>query len=542
MVNIDTRYLFGEHQATIFLNDETIDFAMKLDLDFEVIEPIRLNVDQTEFSINTGIKPKIFPLIQIAIEGPDRDWRLESDADWLKANWIGTGPRSFGFGVMLEAEGEYEATVTLTDLTYKLKKTVKITGIVKKVNENRLIADTLGVALNHFPGMEAPTKKITIKDDLEVLEGNWTASSSVPWLAISDSGALGSELEITANPELLEVNTLHTAEVTVASENESLTNEVKIKVAFWVGAAKNISTWNLGGSYKNITSHAIMPFLYANNGQGDIDVFHLYFREKVGTIAGVGQQLGAMKSSLDGSHLYAFDNSSQSILAIDLSTESVVKTWSLASAASDFDVIQENGQEFLITNSVEVINVNTDEIFSINGTWYNSSIATSKGSSRFCRHVRGISPSNMSCYELDFWNLENFVRAFPLGSTYAGSNGRDVAVSLDGKTAYAASGAPYKFNVVDINTMTNSGSLDAEAYPTAIEVSSKGDVIGAASVLYGPKDVWVYGQDGSLKNAFYLSSYADNVLPRALAVSGDGDVIATITEDNNTVIVQPINS
>ncbi|MFT6909185.1 MAG: hypothetical protein ACJAS1_005897 [Oleiphilaceae bacterium] len=397
-----------------------------------------------------------------------------------------------------------------------------------------LIPDS-GVALSKFVTVEKLSHSVDIFDSGGLTSTNWTATTTSSWLTVSPSGTTAEKLTISADPKGLAVDTLHTATITVSSSDVGIEHSQTINVGFWVGSSDPLASAAIRASYSNVSSDPVRPYIYLNAGESDIDVYNVYNQTLVTTITSVGASLAAMEVSADGKYLYVADTYDNSITIIDLDNTNNRSSWlSSEPLETGFTLSNTNGKELLISGYGNLYDAQTGYLYLSDTHTFNSYsgynyLDASLFGNRFC----AINSGDFACYDINYKRFSDKVLVSVLGIPMSvGANGKDVALNNEGTIAYAASGSPYEFVIVNIDTMSIRGSLSADAYPTAVEVGPDNALHGATSTSYGPTDIWIYESNGVLRTSDYISDYAEVINDRALAISGDGFIsIAIINND-----------
>lgn len=391
-----------------------------------------------------------------------------------------------------------------------------------------LLVPDSGVALSQFATVGKLSQTVDVLDSYGLSTTNWIASSSEPWLNVTASGTTADGLVITADPTGLSPDTLHRATIQVSSPDAEIENTETINVGFWVGTTDpgEVASVNIG--YSEIASDPVRPYVYLHNGGADIDVYNVYNQSLASIISGVGITLGDMEVSPDGRWLYVADLDNDSITVIDLDDTSSRSSWMAADdLMTGFTLTRTKGLQLLLAGHGTVYEAQSGIAYGAldYSHWYGGNhLDASLFGNRFCRLNGGLSPYDLACFDIDYDSSLDKVVITEIGELPHGSGsfGADVALNKDGSAAYVAASAPYEFTIIDIDSMSVAGSLEANAYPSAVEIGPDGALHGATSSSYGPLDMWVYEANGSLRKSVYVSGDSEEIYDRALAVSGDG--------------------
>ncbi len=150
---------------------------------------------------------------------------------------------------------------------------------------------------------------------------------------------------------------------------------------------------------------------------------------------------------------------------------------------------------------------------------------------------RGLQPSTLWAYDVS-GATPVAVDATP--HTLSCSNGRDLALSLDGTTAWTACGSPYRIDQWDLADLSApSGSLGIGAYPSGIATTAGGYRVGAATCC-GDTGVLLYepGATSKVESAPIPGDHSAGMV----AGSAGGDRLYVGTQDGllHTVRLDPV--
>ncbi len=400
-----------------------------------------------------------------------------------------------------------------------------------------------GVALTSFPGKSALSKAVVVKSSYENNTTGWTATSNQAWLTVTSSGLTEGTLLITAAPAGLATDVLHEATVTIASDNPAVENTETVHVGLWIGTS-DPADHTLSLTIEEIAADPVRPYVYTQGATaGQVDIYHIYQGNLVGSLSGLGSDLGDMQVSSDGQTLFVADNTGLQIVKVNLN-DYTTSSWPIDAALTyGFTLARNKGHRLLIAEYGKMYDASSGSALTggdfASGYYGRLALDASLFGNRFCGINSGLSPYTIYCHDIVFSSYDDAVQLTSLGGVPhgTGSNGRDIALSSDGGTIYIAGGAPYVFTVVDASTMTVSTSLAAEAYPTAVEVDDNDALHAGSATWYGPLDTWVYESDGTPRKSTYASGYAKWILQRQVVASGDGFMTIVVTDDPKLVFV-----
>lgn len=483
----------------------------------------------------------------IAIHGEGRTWTATTDAAWLKlSNATGAGNTSLTLDYLPSKlqVGIYTGLIAIKSNDGQ-SVGLPVTLTIKPASDT-ILASEAGVALTATPTWSRLTRTLQINDSSGA-SGNWNASSDQAWLSTAKSG---NSLTLSANPASLPSNAISYATVTLSSTNPSISAPEPIKVALWKGGTTPASITRINQAYTNIAADPIRPLIYVHNGGSSIDVYNVYTSQKTATLTGLGATLGNMTISPNGDKLYALDLAASSLVVIDLATAAKINTWNLSSAltnATRIKAIRPNGVEIVVTNIGSAYLASNGKFIRNTSINVGDLTATADGKKIYAQN-EGISPSTTWAYSVDYSDLNGgTLNVSPLvpatgviGISSGGvmSNGADIAVSADGSRVYTANGAPYRCSSLSpVNLSFISALPGGDAYPNNVKVASDGRVFCGISGSYSSSDVWVHGADGTLIRGFKFAGYANNLIDRQMALSGDGLMLIGLTNDPVLAIV-----
>jgi hypothetical protein len=469
---------------------------------------------------------------------------------WLVPSWTSNTasatPRALSLGLneIPASPGANTATVQLSAQVNGDTVTAPVSVSFNR-DIQRLFATDNGIALVSMPAWSRLSRTVQLNDNFMRI-GTWNATSDQAWLNVTASGSLrGGNLTVTADPAGLAVDQLHTATVTVTSNDGNRAVE-RIRVGLWVGsAAPSAVRTNTTRSWAQLAADPVRPYVYAHDGGTSVYVYNVFNGNLVATITNVGTALGPMAVASDGGALYVADTTSQRIVPINLTTRTVATPFGDATGT----LIASHGLAYGRVNGAGVLMWAGNAGLIVDGTsrvalapFASSWVYSFSRDGRFMAGInRGISPASIVRVAVDYTTL-NGGRLLASSATDSYndfspvvSNGRDVALSADGSLVYSASGAPYNFPRYSGSPLRYQGAFAADAYPTSVKVGSDGRVFGASSPSSSPANLWVYTASGSL----VTSASANGVRERQFVPSGDATMGLAVT-DNASLLFLPV--
>jgi Viral BACON domain len=479
---------------------------------------------------------------RVNVEGLDVSWKAEPLQDWVSVTPSSASQPDFATISMSPtdlAPGKYRADVKFVDTNFDQSFTV---GLDVYIEPRRILIEETGVAFSHFPAKSILDREIAVSENSgEPLD--WTATDNAAWLTVTPSGQTPGVLTLQADPTGLAAGVVHMAQVEVRTGNTSVQNTEHVEVSLWIGEEDPEERIEITIPATNIVADPVRPYVYANTTNNhpdldrDVDILNVYTGEIVGVIENVSPQNGVMTVSPDGSFLYVFDVTNNTIIPVDLSTYEIQEGWSTEYLDS-LVVRRVNGKEILFTGSGLAYDLATgmqlDADFGLYSYNNSNSVDVSRNGEKLCLMDRGLSPFSLYCFSLTYRHEDGG----KISSVYhgdvdhgVGSNGADTALSHDGTIAYTASGSPYQFNVFDTTTLKQVQTLAGSAYPLAAEVDVNGIFYGGINDALRASDIWAYDRDGNLISNYAFGKPSDRLRHRQLVISGDGSRIIAAVSD-----------
>ena len=466
---------------------------------------------------------------------------LDSTGNWLVTD-MSSGSSVDGETVTLDADrsqmmqgvhsGSFDVTVQVNGDT--LMASVPVT---LNLSAHMLVPSDVGLAFTKTPFISVLGATLSVSDTYGLTDTPWSASSDQTWLSVSGSGTTSDTLTVTAEPAGLAIDSIHYATVTLTSANVAIENSPKIEVALWNGAS-DPAVVTSGVSYSHVQSDPVRPFAYLHNGGDSITVINVYTGGVVATWSSIGTSLGEMTISDDGGDLYAVDTSNARVAVVSLETGAVKSTTLVGANTPHLAYLRPAGHPILVTGDGQSYGALSGDSLGALGSTDSRILAASADGKNVCALNSGRSPWSLTCHALAYSSMGNGAVIATASKSISGgaidsvgSNGKDVALNIDGSRVYIASGAPYSFAVLDGTDLSYLYSRAGGAYPNNVETTSDGKLVGAVSSWYGPHDFWVYDEAGVELAKEYVSGYANNIQDRQVHISGDGQRVIVLTDD-----------
>jgi hypothetical protein len=409
-------------------------------------------------------------------------------------------------------------------------------------DQHKLLPAETAVAFVSTPGWTRLTRTISVTDNFNNFAG-MTATSNQPWLVV---GVNGDKLILTADPTPLLNDTLSVATITLAASDPDATAPEPIRVALWKGTDSPSAKLTLPLPYTNVSADPIRPYAYVHSGGAFIDVYNLYTGAKQTSMTGFSAGLGDMAASTNGDYLYVVDVNNSRITKVDLATNKISGQIPLAkpgTKATRLKLIRPNGVEVLMLSDGQAFLTSTSAQLPTVPLSTGGTLAAGSDGKLLVQQDEGGAGIQHTSLSIDYAALGGgtlyAARIAAASHASPGTLGQDIAMSADGKTIYSASGTPKLCSVMssaDLGVQAYMASGDA--VPNNVEVALDGRVFCAGASKSGANDVWLYNSAGtSLVAQYRISAAGKQLLPRQLAVSGDGWVLIGITDDGAATIL-----
>ncbi len=405
--------------------------------------------------------------------------------------------------------------------------------VTLNLDAHRLLASYTGVAFASMPGLASTTRTLRLRDNLG-LATPWTASSSQAWLSATSSGTAPGDLVLGADPAGLAADTVHYATVTVSSTDPSVAGTEIIQVGFWVGSTAPPASTALNIEYSSLAVDPIRPYAYVHQGGTDITVYNVHTTQIVTTIPAVAAGLGKMTVAMDGSTLFAVDDTNFQIVPMDLSSRTKGTPWGVGSPVPAYLAYSRtNGRGLIVVGNACIYDAGTGASYGFAaggspGSYWNWPVSASLAGNVYSHDAM--------VHTLDYTSAGGgtVLRGPTQYPNVTMWNSQDYAFDNPGTRMYMAVGAPYDFYVVDTTTSSTSlplvQTLPGDAYPNNVEVARDGRIfagIAGYTTKFGPREnAWIFAPGGAKLASFLVSS--SGPLDRQLRVSGDGLRMVTI--------------
>jgi hypothetical protein len=415
-------------------------------------------------------------------------------------------------------------------------------ALVLNKDTHKLLPSETAVALVSTPTWSRMTRTIAVSDNYGTF-GGMSATSDQPWLVAAVSG---NQLTITADASQLLNDTVSNGTITLAALDPDATAPEPIRVALWKGAAAPTAAASTSLPYTNVVTDAARPYAYAHNGGAVIDVYNVYTGLKEDSLTGFSAHLGDMAVSPNGDLLYVVDIDNARITAVDLRTRAISNQLPLAvagSAATRIKLIRPNGVGMLVLSDGQLYLTASNSRLA-NLPLSGGTLAASADGKRVVQQTEGATTVQHTTVSVDYAALAGgTLFAAKLTSASHGSpgaQGQDLWVNADGTRVIYAAGTPKSCTIMDGASLGILSYLAiGTATPNNVAVLLDGRIVCAGAAAGNTNDVYLYDSTGTRLIQQYKLYNGKSLLPRQLAASGDGWMLAGITSDG-TLTFLPI--
>lgn len=413
-----------------------------------------------------------------------------------------------------------------------------VTPVVLTLNkdQHKLLPAETAVAFVSTPGWSRLTRTISVADNYGSF-GGMSASSDQSWLVV---GVSAERLILTADPSQMLNDTLNTATITITPSDPDVSAPEVIRVALWKGAAAPSAASTAGLPYTNVVTDPLRPYAYLHNGGAVIDVYNLYTGQKETSITGFSAHLGDMAVTPNGDSLYVVDIDNARLTTVNLGTRAISRQLPLPSAGSKttrIKLIHPNGIEMVLLSDGQLFQTSSQARLGTLPLSTGGTLSASSDGKRVTQQDEGNSSVTHTSVSVDYAALGGgtlfAAKLAPASHTSPGSSGGDLWVSADGSRVYSAAATPKSCVIMNGPDLAILGYLTiGDAAPNNIEVALDGRIFCGGAARAGSNDIYMYDSSGKVLQQYKLSSTGKQLLPRQMAVSGDGWMIVAITDDN----------
>ncbi|NVM75603.1 hypothetical protein FHW83_001390 [Duganella sp. SG902] len=471
-------------------------------------------------------------------------WQLNGMPTWATVTATGGTVNAAGATVTFKpkpANAPPGVTSTLLTAVASVNGDAVPASVLLSINKDthKLLPAETAVAFVSMPGWSRLTRTITVGDNYNSPSfGGMSATSDAAWLVV---GVSGDKLILTADPSQLLNDTLSTATITITpSDPDAVAPEV-IRVALWKGAAAPAAAVKAALPYANVVTDPARPYAYVHNGGAVIDVYNVYTGLKETSITGFSAHLGDMAVTPNGDTLYVVDIDNARLTAVSLSARAISKQLVLSApgtAATRLKVIRPNGVEMLLLSDGQLFLTSSFARIGTLPLSTGGALSASRDGKRVVQQDEGNATVQHTSASVDYAALNNgtlfAAKVAPASHASPGAQGADVWVSADATRVYSAAATPKSCVIMNATDLGILGYMPiGDAAPNNIEVALDGRIFCGGAAKSSNNDIYMYDSAGAkILQQYKLSTTGRQLLPRQMALSGDGWMVVAITDDN----------
>lgn len=416
--------------------------------------------------------------------------------------------------------------------------TVK-TSVLLTINkdQHKLLPAETAVAFTSTPSWSRLTRTIAVTDNYGNF-GGMSASSDATWLTVTVSA---NQLVLTADPTALSSDSVNSATITITPTDSDAVAPETIRVGLWKGS----TTPTVGSALKatlpyiSVVADPARPYAYAHNGGAYIDIYNVYTGLKEASMTGFSANLGDMAIAPNGDTLYLLDVNNARVTSVNLVTRSIAAQLPLAVAgnrSTRLKAIRPNGVALLVLSDGQIYRLSDSQRLSNLPLSGGGTIAVSADGKRLLQQDENGSSIQHSSVSIDYTAFSSgtlFAAKLATAShTSPGAQGQDIWVNSDGTRVIYAAATPLSCTLMDASNLGILSYMSSgDATPNNIEVSVDGRVF-CGGIARSGNEVYLFDSSYKLISAYRVSSTGRQLQPRQMAVSGDGWIVSTISDDS----------
>jgi hypothetical protein len=468
-------------------------------------------------------------------------WQLLNVPSWVNASATSGAVNQAGSNLTIKANPALAPTGVTSQLGgagAQVNGDAITTPILYTINKDihKLLPAETAVAFVSTPGWTRLTRVISVVDNFGSF-GGMSVTSNAAWLV---AGVSGDKLTLAADPSQLLNDSVNIATLTITPLDPDVVAPETIRVALWKGSATPSATSTAALPYTNVVTDPARPYAYVHNGGAYIDVYNVYTGLKEASITGFSAALGDMAVTPNGDELYVVDINNARITTVNLNTRAIRSQLPLAVAGTKdtrIKLIRPNGVGLLVLSDGQTYLTGSNSRLSNLPLSGGGTLTASSDGKRLLQQSEGNASVLHTTVKLDYAALNNgtlFAAKEPVASHASpGTLGQDVWLSTDGKRVYSATATPKSCTIMNADDLGIMGYLPiGDAAPNNIEVALDGRIFCGGAAKASSNDIYMYDSAGAkIVQQYKLSSTGKQLLPRQMAVSGDGWVLVAITDD-----------
>lgn len=507
--------------ATLLASASTVTLGGTYGRDFSSTQPLKFTLDTSTNS---------WP------------WELTGLPAWVSTTSTSGTVNAAGASLTvtpLAAGASTGANTKLATATARVNGDVVQTAVLFSLNKDvhKLLPAETAVAFVSTPGWSRMTRTITVSDNYGSF-GGMSATSDAAWLV---AGVSGNQLTLTADSSQLLDDTVSTATITLTATDGDASAPETIRVGLWKGSASPTAAASIKAAlpYTTVATDPARPYAYLHNGGAYIDVYNVYTGAKVTSITGFSAHLGDMAVSPNGDALYVVDIDNARITTVSLRTQAISAQLPLAAAgtaATRIKLIRPNGIELLVLSDGQVYRTSTAVKIGTLPLTTGGTLAASADGKRLLQQDEGNSGIQHTSVSVDYAAINGGTlfgaRLAAASHASPGTLGQDLWVNSDGSRVIYAAATPKSCTLMDATSLGILGYMAVgDAAPNNIEVAVDGRILCGGATKSSSSDIYLFDSTGKALNQYKVGATGRQLLPRQMAVSGDGWIVVAVTDD-----------
>ncbi len=328
-----------------------------------LIWDIAANTEQVNFSATFSDATVPTQTIEIT---SDNEWTATTDVNWLSLDVnSGNGNASINMSATNTHASESGLTygnIIFTEVISGQSNTIPVQLALDNIY---LYADSPAIALAKTANISAIEKTITISNNSESTI-TWQATTTADWLTLTPVG--NSQLQITADPNLIPTNDTSTAVITVSATGEMSVFDESINVAFYHSDLtvenKLIEPLAINSTTnKTMLASPLLPKFYLAKGN-KLETYHQYSTALKNTllVSPEGTVLEQLVMHPSGGYLLAKANEIDSEVVhryrINLIDYSIEELNDVTIKYEPIAIVRLSGRYFILTETLEFADQN----------------------------------------------------------------------------------------------------------------------------------------------------------------------------------------
>jgi hypothetical protein len=262
------------------------------------------------------------------------------------------------------APGDYSGTMNLTS-TVNGQTCLNAVTVQARVESNRLLVTSTGVAFSKFPSRSVLTRTLRVSDTRAEGDVAWNAVDDAAWLDVTaggtTAGSEGGALQLTADPTGLAAGQYY-ATVNISAANAGrVQNQQSVRVGLTVRNADPPASIGIPGLMDNIAANPVDPEFYVESELGALVVYDAYSGALLRSYPGLGATYGFAVSG-DGRSVYRI--AGYDLDSIDPQTGAIQNHWQASLDRGGMIYARPDAHPVLIVGESVMVDLVTGSVYS----------------------------------------------------------------------------------------------------------------------------------------------------------------------------------